>query len=333
MPEDNNLFNQTIAGVAGNTANGIIGTAMGLLLEKHNDARQIAQQTKLNALQVGSQEQLTDYNTAKQLQMWHDTNAAAQVAEYNKAGLNPALMYGMGGGGGSTAQIAQGSVSGADAPKGGHEIADEQAIGINRMQQTMQLQLLEAQKENIQASTAQMQAQTTKTAGVDTDVATAQVGKVTADTGNAIADTKLKDIETQIGQIDANYQGASLENRLDMIAQLARKLTGEASTALIQGNVDEATKTTKIKQIQAEFIGKLLQNGLTQQQTAESKSRTAVNVQQINNMTQEIMQKWDTLSNDTERVNLLRQQVGYDTDISNKLVQSITSILTLSAVK
>ena len=43
-----------------------------------------------------------DYSYGKQMDMWNATNYPAQVEQLNKAGLNPALEYGMKGGGGVT---------------------------------------------------------------------------------------------------------------------------------------------------------------------------------------------------------------------------------------
>ena len=53
---------------------------MGLLLEGHNDRRQLRQQEKLQNLEIKGSKELTDYNAAKQLEMWKATNYPAQVA-------------------------------------------------------------------------------------------------------------------------------------------------------------------------------------------------------------------------------------------------------------
>ena len=88
---------------ASQAASGLIGTGMGLLLEGHNDRRQLRQQEKLQNLEIKGSKELTDYNAAKQLEMWKATNYPAQVEQMKLAGLNPALAYGMGGAGGVTA--------------------------------------------------------------------------------------------------------------------------------------------------------------------------------------------------------------------------------------
>ena len=90
-------------GAAMQAASGIVGTGLGLLLEGHNDRRQIIQQGKLNDLSVKAQKELLEAQRQKELQMWQNTNYSAQIDQMKKAGLNPALLYGQGGGGGSAA--------------------------------------------------------------------------------------------------------------------------------------------------------------------------------------------------------------------------------------
>lgn len=135
-------------GVANSAAGGIMGLALGGI----NDERQIRQQEKLQAMQIEGQKEMTEYQRQKQLQMWKDTNYAAQMGELKKAGLNPGLIYGMGGGGGSTTGGGAASgPSGGNAPTGGGEAQAMAGMGL-------QMGLLKAQKENIEADTANKKA-------------------------------------------------------------------------------------------------------------------------------------------------------------------------------
>lgn len=133
---------------AGNTLPGAaIGTGLGLLFQGANDRRQLRQQQKLQDMQIQGNMQMMDYSMAKQLQMWKDTSYGAQKDQMNQAGINPALMYGMGGAGGQSTGNAQGSVTGGQAPGGGGEIG----MGL---QNAAQLALMDAQRKNIEADTA-----------------------------------------------------------------------------------------------------------------------------------------------------------------------------------
>lgn len=154
-------------GLGGQAASGLLGNVFGLMLEGHNDRRQLEQQKELGRLQLGFDKEMTDYSYMKQLQMWKDTNYKAQVEQMEEAGLNPALLYGMGGGGGSTTGGGAASSRGSEAPKGGGEM-----MGIMGM--SMQNALMGAQIKNIQADTKKKEVEADKTAGIDTELAQEQ---------------------------------------------------------------------------------------------------------------------------------------------------------------
>lgn len=156
------------------------GGILGMMFGKHNDKRQYEQQAKLSQLQMANDRAMTDYQHNKQLEMWKATSYVGQKEQMEKAGLNPALMYGMGGGGGVTtgAGAAHAGI-GASAPQGGREIQDMMQMGL-------QLQMLRAQKENIEADTEVKKVDAAKRAGVDTE-------NVKADTENKLMEKIIKE--------------------------------------------------------------------------------------------------------------------------------------------
>lgn len=143
-----------------------IDAGMGLLLGNYNDRRQRMQQDKLQQMQEAGNKRMMDYQQQLQYDMWLKTNYGAQKAQMQKAGLNPALMYGMGGGGGSTTGSTSGGVTGGVAPSGGNEVLSTVGMG---MQLRAQTELLRAQKENIEADTDMKRANTEFRTGVETD--------------------------------------------------------------------------------------------------------------------------------------------------------------------
>jgi len=158
-----------------------VNAATGGIMGLANNGMQLQQQRKLQELSIEGQKQLTDYNMAKQLELWKATSYEAQREQMEKAGLNPALMYGMSGGGGQTANLSTGNVGMAQADpraiNGGMEIA---------MQQRAQTELLKAQKENIEADTANKKAEEGFTKG--------------AKTASTEADTKLKGTQRTLAE-------------------------------------------------------------------------------------------------------------------------------------
>ena len=90
----------------------------------------------------------------QQLSMWNATNYEAQTAHLEAAGLNPALMYGAGGGGGST---TAGSGAGGQASASGagkQQLLHDRTTPIDIAQITVaaaQAKKLEAEADNLQA--------------------------------------------------------------------------------------------------------------------------------------------------------------------------------------
>lgn len=111
------------------------------LFGKKRRKQQIEQQKKLTDIQVEAQKELADYGMGIGKQMFEATGYAAQKRQMEEAGLNPALMYGHAGAGGSTMAVSAGNVSGSHA-------SDEAALKQAQIaQQGMALQLAKLSSE------------------------------------------------------------------------------------------------------------------------------------------------------------------------------------------
>jgi hypothetical protein len=87
------------------TGDGIIGAAaqgLGMIGGSGMSRKQYHRQKKLMGFQKGHQMDLNRHGQELAMDMWNQTNYKAQVDHMKKAGLNPALMYGSAGQGGST---------------------------------------------------------------------------------------------------------------------------------------------------------------------------------------------------------------------------------------
>lgn len=138
-------------------ATGIIPAVMGAfgIGEKRQDRRQIRQQEKLNELGIKSSKELTDYNKAKELEMWKETNWAAQRAEAEKAGLSTAYLYSKGGGTtGTVGSGGQGMAAGSAA-----DAASGMNASTNQAMAVAQLQNLQANTEKQKAEAANLEPQ------------------------------------------------------------------------------------------------------------------------------------------------------------------------------
>lgn len=254
-------------------AQNLIGVGMGLMLEGHNDRRQLRQQGRLQDLQIKGQQQMVDYNYAKQLQMWKDTNYQAQMEQLKLAGLNPGLIYGMGGGGGQTTGQAVGTTTGGQAPQGGHEI-------LAATSQALQMGIMRAQKENIEADTKKKEAEIPKT---ETETKSLAQG-----IENQKAQQKLTEVQTEISKLDAQYLKESLQDRLDLIFRTAAKATEEIDILHTQNLLDRQQREDKVTLLQLQIAEKLVQNALTSQKITESEA-------QIMKWATELQQAWASI--------------------------------------
>lgn len=165
-----------------------IGAGLGLAMGEINDQRQQRQNEKLQKQNMKFSKEMADYNKELGLQQWKDTGPVGMRKELNKADMSIGLAYGGAGAGGQTASVQGGNTSGAVA-KG---TSEEMGMG-------MQMALMQAQKENIEADTANKKADAGYTGG--------------AKTANTVADTAGKDLQNQWEQFlqGKDASGASLK--------------------------------------------------------------------------------------------------------------------------
>lgn len=201
------------------------------------EQRQQGYTKNLMGLQNRHQQMLNQQGHELQMDMWNKTNYGAQMAHLKSAGLNPALMYGMSGGGGTTA----GSQSGGSAASGqAPNVNETQGIGgaaMMGMQQMAQIKLLEAQ-------TTKANAEAKKIGGIDTGVAEANE--------NAIYHKGVRDLE--------EIHKLRIENRISARVEKERgdQIKSEAATAalnriLTEKNIkltEERTREIKNKIVQ-----------------------------------------------------------------------------------
>jgi hypothetical protein len=98
------------------------------------------EQKALAGMQLELGKQSAEHEFGLQKKMWEETNAPAQVEQLKKAGLNPALMYGSGGGGGATTRSAD-----VQAPRAGQgTILGMEQIRAQRAEMGMQMASLKS---------------------------------------------------------------------------------------------------------------------------------------------------------------------------------------------
>lgn len=248
-----------------NTAQNAVGAGMGLILQGINDRRQLRQQEKLQNLQIKGQQQMVDYNYAKELQMWKDTNYRAQMAELKAAGLNPALMYKQGGPGGITGSPV-GNVTGGQAPAGGMEI-------MNMMMTKAQLELMKAQTDKTKAEAGAIPTTIAKTE--------AETKSITQGIENQKVQAELMDAQRFATNVMSDINARSSNSQVASAARRVEMETEEVKRMMRENNIAEATIDEKINLIKLEAYNAYLTSIKTQQDTDKAKA-------EITNMQEQI---------------------------------------------
>lgn len=319
------LLQQAGSAVAG----GIPGAIMGLAMGSINDKRQLKQQGKLNRLQIDGNKEMASYQKSLDLQMWKDTNYPAQMEMLREAGLSPGLIYGMGGAGGATAGGGAGAgVTGGHAPSGGGE-----AIGMAMT--TMQLGLLKAQREKIEAETNNINAETPNKPLIGENIKAA-----TADLLQGIENKKEQEVLTRVqqrlGNIQANLATATYEDAIRLVGWNAEKAMQEVTGLRYETNIKEETWTTKVKMVQAELIEMYATIGLKNAMTGKVGAETVTEKMRPREIATKLQQGWDALqiqmrnatANEKRQAeDAWRNDVSEQTKLPLEIIDEITDVL------
>ena len=259
---------------------GIFGTALNQAMSDATQTQQWANQLKLMEIQNRYNEQMAQRNQERNKDLWDYTNYENQKKHMKNAGLNPALMYGMGGGGGVSASGAQGQ--GVTQPT-------DRSVEMGLKQQGLGLQLasIASQVELNKSQAEKNKAEADKIAGVDTDVQKATMDNIIAQTSNEkikkgliYADTRFKDAMEEITRSKVDEVGWNIKNLMKSL-EIADKnieatgLDNELKSRTMEANVKQAEETLKntmadtlvkfsqgkLNKIQAEAIAEQVKQG------------------------------------------------------------------------
>ncbi len=129
-----------------------LGIATGIantLGQNAREKRSYNNQKKLMGIQNSNQRGLNEQGQKLGMKTWRETNYGPQMEEMRKAGLNPALMYGQGGAGGTTSSGSGGSAASGSAPS--PQMMDIKS-GLGEAVNAAQMRNLEANTRNTEAS-------------------------------------------------------------------------------------------------------------------------------------------------------------------------------------
>lgn len=243
----------------------VVSAGAQYLLNRHNRRTQLEQQNALNAIDFRYNTAMLNAQQQSQYDMWLKTNYPEQVKQMRAAGLNPALLYSNGGGGGIT-----GNASGGNFHSQAGKDTERDALGLQKISQVMQAMLLKSQKDNLDADTELKKANADKLSGVDTDLAKSQIG---------VNSANIKQIESLTRNTDLRSEGQIVTNELLKLQKQYEE--GTLDARILQATLTNQNLQLNIDKLSAElpYVGKIAKATLEnlEQQTKTGKSVEVLN--------------------------------------------------------
>ncbi len=275
--------------------------------QKGLNEQQYGHQKGLNSQQVANQKMLNEQGKKLQMEMWKETNYPAQMKMMEEAGLNPALMYGMSGGGGTTTgsqgggSASGGSASGGSASGGSASAGSASGGGASMGHKTMDMsQIVGAAKaaaeiKLLNSQTKKNEAEAEKTIGVDTEKTKRELVKIIAETRNE----RLKEILIR-------YQSDTEAGKSKLVIEEAKKTAEQVDSLVRENEIGDATKDEIIEGIGIDVINKEVETRLKE-------SKRELNAQQREELEHRIYQNW---------INTGSKTIGELGGLVNKLINT-----------
>lgn len=235
-------------GFLDDTGQSILGFGMGLLQHfgGYRQAKKMAErQHQYNKETMAIQDAYNKENAAIAQQynkdLWDYTNYENQVKHLEAAGLNPALLYGKGGGSGASAAGASpmgiSAVGGNEVAAGSSYMSSATQMGIALADIMANMKLKETQAEANKAGAAKDSAEAAKIAGVDTQLAQAQ---------EKLANAKT-DTEKTLQMLNT-WNTEEKKKAIEATNVEIQKGNAELRSLLAQAYVNEQTKDVLVDQ-------------------------------------------------------------------------------------
>lgn len=309
------VWMQAAAGAASNA----LGIGVQRLGSAYDRRQQLKTQTGLTEIQKAAEKEMMDFQQQKQLEMWEKTGYSAQMKQMKDAGLNPGLMYGMGGGGGQSIGAGVPAISGGTA-----QHVNTGALG---MQAGSQLALLAAQTRALNTQADKNAAEATKTAGTDTTESQTRTDSLLQGIDNAKQQHEIQKLEITLKNIENFEKQASQEDRLDYIEYQTKIAARQLTLATNEANLSTETLENKIKTVALDTIGAALRNAKTQTDTRKSETEIEVNKEQLNQWIQANMREWDKMTQENRKIAVMELMQQFNTDPVNHATNQISKII------
>jgi hypothetical protein len=277
---DMDLFTM-LGGVAASTGMSMLDE---WLMGDRRRRQQLEQQQKLTNQQVEANKALANHGMGISKELWDYTNYENQRKHMENAGLNPALMYGHAGAGGTTASTGAGSASGGIASdEMSRKMASIQAQGM-----ALQNSLLHSQIKNIDADTEQKLATAEKTKGVDTDLVKANIADITQSIKNKQVQEIGQNLQNDYDKIRNYISENTAHYDIGYIGYMAGQARENWQMLINNREISDASKDEIIKNYE------LMNKNIISDMLLKSKQSYLAEAQ-VNKMSEDILQGWKDL--------------------------------------
>lgn len=260
------------------------------------DRRQMNQQKKLNQMGLQNSKEMANYNYMLNKKMWDETNYEAQVQKMKEAGLNPAMLYGMGGEGGSLGSSNMDAGHGGTAANAAQTAQASKGMALQSGMQEAQIKMMEAQARKLNADADKSQGvdteavrQTIENMQKSNELMSKQIDAINDETKNNAVRRAGWALDNAMKEMQNSLEGEKGSLNIEML-KTQIKLAGENLKKIEQDN--EITKENKdlIKQqikmqlldLQSGIIARETGIKLTNEQIMKSRSGTALDWAKLN---------------------------------------------------
>lgn len=299
----------------GNGIFSIFGAGLNAAMSSGTANEQWGNQLRLMDIQNRYNEQMAKNNQQRNKDLWDYTNYENQKQHIKNAGLNPALMYGMGGGGGVSASGAQGQGVTQPTDRSVEMGLKQQGLGLQLASIASQVDLnkSQAEKNKVEAD---------KIAGVDTDVQKATIDNLIAQTSNEkvkkgliLGQIRVADAEEELKRNMADWTKDKADETRWNIKSLQKgidKLVEEINGMKLDNELKERTIDNKVKE-----SALTLQNLMAEILLKGSQKK--VNEEQAKAIPAQILQGWEKLVKEGKALINQRDQIeAYVQDVINR---------------
>lgn len=317
---------------AATSAQGALGIGIQRIGAKYDRKQQLKTQEAMMGLQMKGEREMMAEQQRLALEMWEKTGVGGQMEQLKKAGLNPGLIYGMGGAGGATT-----------GPGGSPAVSGGQAPYVDTTGMGIQLGIAAAQMGLIKAQTEKTKAEATKIEGVDTTKGAAEIENLAALTKNEQLKGTLMGIQARIDEARAKVAEGTVEELIFTATAIMTKTQEEAQQGKVKTFVDQATANTIVDTVKMQLATLIVQKGLMEAQTTTEKGKPAVQTAEIDLLYEQAqgivrqgVQKWRSMEMEGREMGIKEEQELREelkaSGLSNEYVDKVVDFIILRKV-